>query len=793
LHLVKPKISMKFTQYYLSLSFLLLFFLFTSETLYGQNTSDPKTPKIGLVLSGGGAKGMAHVGILRYMEKAGIRPDYIVGTSMGSVIGGLYAIGYSADELEAIVKSSDWELIVSNRVGFNDISFEEKEYYNRYLVELPIIDKKITFPSGLIEGQKLSETLHYYTWPANDIQDFDQLPIPFRCITTDVKNGEGIVLKGGYLHDALRSSIAIPTFFTPFDMDSTLAVDGGVVNNFPVDVVREMGADIVIGVNVSDEDFLDPKELGSFSAILMQIAMSKSNSKLKENIANTDIYIKPDLKDNSTGSFGNFEEILYLGDLAGQMHFEEFKALAERIGMNKPTTGIGLEVEPILIREIEIAGNHLFTDRLIQSKLEIKAGDLVSRNQVRDGISRIFGINGFHKVDYSIFPLEDKSFRLQIRVKEKSKSLLFTSVHYDNRFSAGILLNLTLRDVLGSSSRTVLIGDISRNPKFRFDYYKYIGAQKRYAFNFRGDYINQEIPFYENGEQKDLERSIERRVSANIMSTQSLKETYILGTFYEFNKVSSKFNIEFPEGVENALTNFFGLRAAYLRNTLNDRNYPTQGTESIVDFRYIFGNNFDLNLSDGVDTLFLGGGDQPFGIPKEDLPGLIDLLTPNGYISTFFKVNRFFPLNHKWQFIPNFSAGLTLSNQAEGPIFDNFVLGGIQRVRINDTKVWGLNYREYFKPNFAKIGFDFQFIPVKNILLRTGVNALGISDHIPLRNIGNELLGEFFSESGIIGYGIDITYKSLLGPIVFGLGRNNSDNNIRVHLGIGFSFNYSDR
>jgi NTE family protein len=417
----------------------------------------------------------------------------------------------------------------------------------------------------------------------------------------------------------------------------------------------------------------------------MQIAMSKSNSKLKENIANTDIYIKPDLKDNSTGSFGNFEEILYLGDLEGQKHYEEFKALAERIGMNIPTKGIGLEVEPILIKEIEITGNHLFNDRLIQSKLEIQEGDLVSTKLLRDGISWNFGINGFHKVDYSIFPLEDKSFRLQIRVKEKSKSLLFTSVHYDNRFSAGILLNLTLRDVLGSSSRTVLIGDISKNPKFRFDYYKYIGPRKRYAFNFRWDYINQEIPFYENGEQKDLERSIERRISANIMSTQSLKETYVFGTFYEFNKVSSKFNIEFPEGVENALTNFFGLRTAYSRNTLNDRNYPTKGTESIVDFKYIFGNNFDLKLSDGVDTLFLDVGGQPIGIPEEDIQRLTDLLTPNGYFSAFFKINRFFPLNHKWQFIPNFSAGLTLSNQVEGVIFDNFVLGGIQRVRINDT------------------------------------------------------------------------------------------------------------
>jgi NTE family protein len=746
-----------------------------------------------LVLSGGGAKGMAHVGILRYMEKAGIRPDYIVGTSMGSVIGGLYAIGYSADDLEAIIRSSDWELIVSNRVGFNDISFEEKEYYNRYLLELPVIDSKLTFPSGLIEGQKLSETLHYYTWPANDIHDFDSLPIPFRCITTDVRNGEGIVIKSGYLHDALRSSIAIPTFFTPFDMDSTIVVDGGVVNNFPVDVVKEMGADIVIGVNVSDEDFIDPKELGSFSAILMQLAMSKSYSKLRENIKDSDIYIKPDLKNNSTGSFSSYDEILKLGDLAGQQNFERFRALADSIGMNRPTLGIGLEVEPIVFSDIEITGNFLFSEILIRSKLDILPGELVTRNQVRNGISRVFGINGFYKVDYSIIPQDGDLFKLQIRVKEKPKNLLFASLHYDNLFSAGILLNLTMRDVIGKSSRTVIIGDISQNPKFRFDYYKYIGDQKRFAFNLRADYVNQEIPVYDSGEQKDLLRSIERRISANVMSTQSLNETFVLGSFYEFDKSNSEFDVQLPEGIDNAFRNFFGIRAAYSRNSLNDRNYPTKGTESIVDLRYLFANDYSVKLNNGVDTLFLNSDEGIVGIPAQDIPDFVKLLTPNGYISFYFKVRKYFQLNQKIQVIPNFATGLTISDQVEGPVFDNFVLGGIQRVRINDTGVWGLNYREFFKPNFAKVGIDLQYIPINNIYVRTGINALGVSDYIPISSNTSTVFDEFLSSSGIIGYGIDLTYKSLLGPIVLGVGGNNADKSVRFHFGIGFSFNYSDR
>ncbi|EIM78340.1 patatin [Nitritalea halalkaliphila LW7] len=146
-------------------------------------------PRVGLVLSGGGAKGFAHIEVLREMERAGIRPDYIAGTSMGAVVGGLYASGYSVDELEDIVRTGDWGLITSNRVRFNEIAFEEKEYYNRYLVELPIVDWRLQLPTGLIEGQELSQLLHRLTWPVKDVVDFDALPIPFRAVATDASRG----------------------------------------------------------------------------------------------------------------------------------------------------------------------------------------------------------------------------------------------------------------------------------------------------------------------------------------------------------------------------------------------------------------------------------------------------------------------------------------------------------------------------------------------------------------------------------------------------------------------------
>ncbi|MCH6232875.1 patatin-like phospholipase family protein [Cognataquiflexum rubidum] len=773
----------------LLLSSLLIFIVFF---LQAQEKENADRPKIGLVLSGGGAKGMAHVGILRYMEKAGIRPDFIVGTSMGSVVGGLYALGYSADELEQIILNIDWDILITNRVGFNDISFEEKEYYNRYLVELPVIEGKVSLPSGLIHGQMLSETLHYYTWPANNIESFDDFPIPFRCITTDVKTGEGIVLKDGYLHDALRASIAIPTFFTPFDMDSTLVVDGGVVNNFPVDVVKEMGADIIIGVNVGDEDFVNPKDIGSFSGILMQIAMSKSYSRLRQNIQDTDIYIKPDLKNYSTGSFSKFREILELGDLAGQKHAQKFKNLADSLDVFVPTTGIGLDVAPIVISDIEVKGNSLFSDVLIKSKLNIKAGETVTRQELREGMSRVFGINGFYNVDYSLIKTGEDNYQLVIRANEKPKSLLFASVHYDNQFSAGILLNLTMRDVLGKSSRSIILADISQNPKFRFDYYKYIGPQKKYAFNFKVNYLNQQAPVYEDGKETDINVNKESRVGAHIMSTQSLKETFVVGGFYENNQAKSKFNISSPSDVRNAVRNFMGLRFMYYRNSLNDRNYATRGAEAIVEPVYLFNNNFKINLNDGVDTLFIGEGDSQVGIPKEDIPFITDLLTPKGYFAFYFKYIKYFPLARNLQIMPTAATGLTFSNENAFKVFDGFIAGGHQRVRFNDTRIWGLNYRELVVPNFAKLGLEFQYIPVNNIFLRTGANFVGYSEHVPLKNGEGSIISEMESNN-LFGYGVDITYKSILGPIIAGVGKNNSDENLRFYFSIGFSFGYSDR
>ncbi|NJK97054.1 MAG: hypothetical protein HC905_20920 [Bacteroidales bacterium] len=191
-------------------AFLILFF-FIQVDLPAQDKG--KRPQVGLVLSGGGAKGLAHIGVLKVLEEIGMPVDYISGTSMGSVVGGLYACGYSAKRIEYITRHLNWTELLLDEISRKNISIEEKEDFERYVGEFPIVKGRVAIPRALVDGQKVSMMLSHFTWPVHTINNFDSLPIPFRCIATDIENVRPVVLKNGFLPDAIRASMAIPSFF----------------------------------------------------------------------------------------------------------------------------------------------------------------------------------------------------------------------------------------------------------------------------------------------------------------------------------------------------------------------------------------------------------------------------------------------------------------------------------------------------------------------------------------------------------------------------------------------------
>ncbi len=736
-------------------------------------------PKVGLVLSGGGAKGIAHIGVLKALEESGIRPDYIAGTSMGAIVGGLYAIGYSADEIEKMIGDVDWGLVLSNQVPLNYISFEEKEYFNRFMLEFPVEDLSVKLPSGLIEGQMLSEMIQHYCWPSYNYNHFDEFPIPFRCVATDVKTGLPVVFEDGPLPLALRSSMALPSAFTAVAVDSTLLVDGGVTNNFPVDIVEEMGAEIIIGVNVSTT--LEEELPSSIADILMSLAMIPSTAKLKEQIERCDIYIEPDMSLYSTGSFSKGGEILEMGLLAGHAHKEQFNALKKQLGVEKPISIKALEVKSYRIDELTVENNELFSEELIKSKLGYEPGDTLNREELDEGIRRVYGINGFNKVTYNLNLDAENACDIELELDEKPKSRIATSLHVDNVFAAGLVLNFQSRDLLGKESRTIIAADISKNPRFRTDYYKYFGIKKSLALNFRYDFFNEQLPVYDNGELQDVRQDRAHILSARVLTTQSLNQSFSLGFNTEFRRTRSKYDIASREEIERIDERLSYIEFSYLRNRLDNRNFPTHGVDALALVRFYVNSSFEVTVPDDADEIF-----------QEAVNFIEDELAPEPYLSILLRGTWFVPLTNKTQLVPYAALASSLGNSRELSFVDDWYVGGYQQVTIDDNPAYGLNYAELQTPNFAVGGLRIQHVLFNKLFVNYGANYITSHDYVPLEQASDAYALRELEENSLLGYGIDVSLKSPLGPISAGMSSNTEDGSFRYFFSFGFSMNYSD-
>ncbi|MBN2173043.1 MAG: hypothetical protein JW731_02845, partial [Bacteroidales bacterium] len=445
---------------------------------------------------------------------------------------------------------------------------------------------------------------------------------------------------------------------------------------------------------------------------------------------------------------------------------------------------------------INIEGNQYVNDKVILSKLGIKKGKNVSVFDIENGISAIFGSNNFSKVTYEINKVNPLSnYILTIRTYEKKPATIRGAFHYDNTFSAGIVLNVTLRNLPGKSSRTMFITDISKNPKFRLDFLKYVGPAKRAGLNLRYEYLNQQIPNYQEGEINDIDISKENNFYAGLITTQSLKRSLYLGLSYQFNNQKSKFKKIVPEGIKNGAFNFARADLIFQINTFNDRNYPISGRELKMGGNIYFANEYKIRYDKGIDTIYFPlSGDENISLPLSenqfnDL--IVKPFTPETYVLAFFSYIEYFELAKRFQILPLVSLGVTLSKQEEA-IFNNYRIGGYQRVRFSDNPFIGLNYTEVDYENFLITGLYFQNILLKNIYLMYSANLLLPQEHIPLDDLDSFNFSEMFENNSLLGYGLELTYKSFLGPISFGLNRNTRDPYFRYYLSIGYSFNFSD-
>ncbi|TDO84128.1 NTE family protein [Flavobacterium chryseum] len=440
-----------------------------------------KRPKIGLVLSGGGAKGFAHIGVLKVLEEAGIKIDYIGGTSMGSIIGGLYASGYNASQIDSIFKQTNFDDLINDYIPRSSKNFYGKKNDELYAIVLPFSNFRVGIPEALSKGMYNYNLLSSLTRNVRHVRDFNKLPTPFLCIGTNIETGEEVLLNKGNLVQAMMASAAFPSLFTPVEIDGKLLVDGGVVNNYPIKEVRDLGADIIIGVDVQD-DLMKRKNLKNATRILVQITNLQSIDKMKSKVKDTDVYIKPDIRDYGVISFDKGEEIIRKGEEAAFAVYEKLKTLSnETTFYKKPKLKISNDT--ITIKKINSDPLNNYTREYIRGKLRFKPGSTITYNDLKAGMNNLDATQNFSAISYRLEPNgNDDDLDLVLR-ENPTHTYLKLGLHYDGLYKSAILLNLTHKKTFLKNDVTSL--DIILGDNFRYDLNYYVENGFNISFGFR--------------------------------------------------------------------------------------------------------------------------------------------------------------------------------------------------------------------------------------------------------------------------------------------------------------------
>jgi len=740
--------------------------------LYSGISVAQERPKIGLVLSGGGAKGLAHIGVLKILEDAGIVPDYITGTSMGSIVGGLYALGYSADQLDSIVQAIDWDAVLTNKVPLDEIAIEEKEFYGRFIAELPVEGIKVGLPRGIIEGQKLSELLSNLTRAAHDIEDFSQLPIPFACVAADIETGEPVLLNRGSLPEALRASMAIPSVFTPVSLDGRLLVDGGLVRNFPVQEVIDMGADIVIGVFVST-DLYKRDKLNSMIDVLSQSAFVMSAFDTREQRKLVDVYLAPELEKYSTGSFNQAEEIVDQGELKALEYRDRLREVADSVltyGPMHEVLRLPLR-DTFKIQSIRVMGNEKISSDLIAGKLRISEGMIISLDQIEARIALLYGTRYFDKVLYEIVQ-KPAGTELVVKVEESTNGSLKLAAHYDSENDVGLNVNLTYRNLLIKSSRAIFELDFAKNPRLFLNFLKYIGKRQNSAFSLGFEYTDYDLPFFEEGEAVATFDNNYTNLYGQWQLTSSKDLTFGTRLQLELSKLQPKVADNTARIIERIWNRNWNILFFFNKNTLNKQFFPSKGMNLYVGYKQVVGlqNRTRLAFEDSIGTG-----------PVEETQFLDNFWAVEGECTYIFEISP------KVSLITKNSMVISGLQEIEFNINDAYFIGGFNPRFINNTEYWGAKEKEYINPNYFYSRLEMQYQPWDNWYLNVLINYIDVE--YPMQWLYPNASSESMDgRSRRVGYGVSVGFNSMLGPMILSVAKDQHRDDVLVNLNLGFWF-----
>ena len=540
--------------------------------------------KVALVLSGGGAKGFAHIGVLKVLEEEGIPIDIIVGTSMGSLVGGIYSLGYTAQELEDICKAQDWQSLLLDDFPRLYLSKADRALQQKYLFALQVNEKKkISLPQGVIKGQNALNLLCGLAANVPYNIDFRNLPISYACVAANLETGEEVILNNGFLPTAMFASMAVPGVFQYPEREGLILIDGGVVNNFPVDVAKKMGADIIIGVDISEE-FIDREKLKSLQSVVSQLIGFLDQSKDSINESLCDLIIKPDISGYSMTSFSNeaVDTLILRGEVAADKMRMQIRGLKEDNNLESHSLSREFVApDTWLITNISLAGKFKIDGGFLLRNIDMDIPGRYSYEDIKGIINQLYGYGIFDKIYFNLYDnAEGKTLNLNITEKNVvTQNIGFKANTTD---AAALMVNFTSKNYGNRFGQVSASAELSANPGVRFIAETNKGNFPVAGIELKGKYQNYNI--YESGE-KLYEANLFYSSGALYIYKRFLHQNTIgLGLREEYftGDIFSRNNTDIVNYEKNTfVTDFYGYLSI---DNLDDYYFPTRGIDLYTEY-----------------------------------------------------------------------------------------------------------------------------------------------------------------------------------------------------------------
>ena len=685
-------------------------------------------PKIGLVLGGGGARGYAHVGVLKKLEEMRIPYDYIAGTSMGSIVGGFLATGMESEELAQVVRDADWDDLFKDKTPREDLPFRRKadDDLGLYGPKLGIGKDSSLLPKGVVSGQKVIFMFESVASQRVNTTDFNQLPIPYRAIATDIVTGDMVVIGTGELSMAMRASMAVPAVFDPVTRGDALLVDGGLVRNLPVDVARDMGADVVIAVDVGTK--LESKEdITNALAIVYQMSglLTVSNTNIQiESLGENDVLITPDIGDKiGSADFGKLDEAIPLGYAATEAMQDQLQkySLSENAYRAWRQQISDCVDGPPQVHFVSLNNQSRFSDEVISNLITIKPGQTLDLDQLDYDLSQIYALGFVRQARYSIIERDDLQ-GVEITVLQDERGTKFLETGVDLTFSArGTAFNLrggylnTGLDERGSEFRAVL--QIGEAPGLFLDYFRPLDDALRYSFEPSAFWFNRPLYVYDPKGDAVAEIEIDEWGGALALAREFRRDAKLSAGFVRYAG-SMDITVGNPD-IDLYSYNGAELFAELKYDRLDDRNLPTRGVYSV------------LKYTDSVESL---GADSSF-----------DQLEFRVFGSHTFGLHNFM-----W------GGQYYTSLDDDVPIYGLYTGGGFFNMS-------GYEPGSLIGPNFGSLLAGYRYQVAKSGFLPGYVGMT--------LEYGNaaEKRSDIFSD-GLLNGSVYLGYKTPLGPLYLGVG-----------------------